>query len=76
MMKAYMIETFSDAKFWLEIASNRVARTALVNIITLTEQLIKSGISIFSNKTTFDLNYPCSVSSSALSCSNKEPSTF
>ena len=64
MMKAYMIETFSDAKFWLEIASNRVARVALVNIITLTEQLIKSGISIFSNSTTFDLNYPCGVSSS------------
>lgn len=64
MMKAYMIETFSDAKFWLEIASNRVARTALINIITLTEQLIKSGISIFSNNTTFDLNYSCGVSSS------------
>ena len=64
MMKAYMIETFSDVKFWLKIASNRVARTALINIITLTEQLIKSGISIFSNNTTFDLNYPCSVSSS------------
>ena len=64
MMKAYMIETFSDVKFWLEIASNRVARTALINIITLTEQLIKSGISIFSNNTTFDLNYPCGVSSS------------
>ena len=64
MMKAYMIETFSDVKFWLEIASNKVARTALINIITLTEQLIKSGISIFSNNTTFDLNYPCSVSSS------------
>ena len=64
MMKAYMIETFSDVKFWLEIASNRVARTALINIITLTEQLIKSGISIFSNNTTFDLNYSCDVSSS------------
>lgn len=64
MMKAYMIETFGDVKFWLEIASNRVARTALINIITLTEQLIKSGISIFSNNTTFDLNYPCGVSSS------------
>ena len=64
MMKAYMIETFSDAKFWLEIASNRVSRTALINIITLTEQLIKSGISIFSNNTTFDLNYPCGISSS------------
>ena len=64
MMKAYMIETFSDAKFWLEIASNRVARTALINIIALTEQLIKSGISIFSNNTTFDLNYSCDVSSS------------
>ena len=64
MMKAYMIETFSDVKFWLEIASNRVARTALINIIALTEQLIKSGISIFNNNTTFDLNYPCGVSSS------------
>lgn len=64
MMKAYMIETFSDVKFWLEIASNRVARTAIVDIIALTEQLIKSGISIFSNNTTFDLNYPCGVSSS------------
>lgn len=64
MMKAYMIETFSDVKFWLEIASNKVARKAIVDIITLTEQLIKSGISIFSNNTTFDLNYPCGVSSS------------
>lgn len=64
MMKAYMIETFSDVKFWLEIASNRVSRTALIRIITLTEQLIKSGISIFSNNTTFDLNYPCGISSS------------
>ena len=64
MMKAYMIETFSDVKFWLEIASSKVARKAIVDIIVLTEQLIKSGISIFSNNTTFDLNYPCSVSSS------------
>ena len=59
-----MIETFSDAKFWLEIASNRVARKAIVDIIDLTEKLLKSGISIFSNNTTFDLNYPCGVSSS------------
>lgn len=64
MMKAYMIETFSDMNFWLEMASNKVAREAIVNIITLTEQLLKSGISIFNNSTTFDLNYPCGASSS------------
>lgn len=60
-MKYYMTETFTDLDFWKYIYEHY--NTAIGRIATLTDLLIKSGLSINIKTGAFDLNYTCATAS-------------